>query len=246
VKVADFGLAKLTGRSPDEFSLTEARQAMGTPGYMAPEQLERPLEVDHRADVYSLGVVLYEMLTGELPLGRFASPSNKVQVDIRLDEVVLRALEKEPERRYQQVSEFKTVVETVATKLGSSPPEPDAVRESETSQPADVTTTAAGRTNQEMEKSDMTTAQISVDDNRTSGLAIASLILSCLTVILGPFGCIPGIICGHLARAKCRKDPALKGAGMASAGLIVGYTLLAVGLLATFVIFALTGTPDGT
>ena len=55
------------------------------------------------------------MLTGELPIGRFAPPSQKVQIDVRLDEVVLRALEKEPERRYQQASEIKTQVETIVT-----------------------------------------------------------------------------------------------------------------------------------
>ena len=80
---------------------------------MAPEQIEHPQEVDHRADIYSLGVVFYQMLTGELPIGRFAPPSKKVQIDVRLDEVVLRALEKEPERRYQQASEIKTEVETI-------------------------------------------------------------------------------------------------------------------------------------
>ena len=87
---------------------------MGTPHYMAPEQIEKPQTVDHRADIYSLGVVFYEMLTGELPLGKFQPPSKKVQVDVRLDEVVLHALEKEPERRYQQASEVKTAVETIA------------------------------------------------------------------------------------------------------------------------------------
>ncbi|HJT76857.1 MAG TPA: serine/threonine-protein kinase, partial [Gemmataceae bacterium] len=101
VKIADFGLAKLLGRGPADFTLTSSRQVMGTLHYMAPEQMERPLEVDHRADIYSLGVVFYEMLTGELPLGRFDPPSKKSQVDVRLDEVVFRALEKEPERRYQ-------------------------------------------------------------------------------------------------------------------------------------------------
>ena len=54
------------------------------------------------------------MLTGELPLGRFAPPSQKVQIDVRLDEVVLRSLEKEPERRYQQASEVKTDVESIS------------------------------------------------------------------------------------------------------------------------------------
>ncbi len=107
LKIADFGLAKMTG-SGNNTSLTRTQQVMGTLNYMAPEQRERPLEVDHRADIYSLGVVIYEMLTGELPLGRFQPPSKKVQVDVRLDEVVMRALEKEPHLRYQQVSEFKT------------------------------------------------------------------------------------------------------------------------------------------
>ena len=120
VKIADFGLAKLVGREAKDFSLTGAGQVMGTPHYMAPEQIEHPQDVDHRADIYSLGVVFYQMLTGELPIGRFAPPSQKVQIDVRLDEVVLRALEKEPELRYQQASEVKTQVETIATTPASS------------------------------------------------------------------------------------------------------------------------------
>ena len=118
VKIADFGLAKLLGRKAEMYTLTGPWQVMGTPHYMAPEQMERPLAVDHRADIYSLGVVLYEMLTGELPLGRFLPPSQKVQIDVRLDEIVLKTLEKEPERRYQHVSEVKTQVESI---YGTSP-----------------------------------------------------------------------------------------------------------------------------
>jgi hypothetical protein len=78
----------------------------------------------------------------------------------------------------------------------------------------------------------------------TSGLAIASLVLSCLTFVLLPFGCIPGIICGHLARAECRRNPAVSGDGLALAGLIIGYTFLTLGLLAALLMFALTGSPD--
>jgi hypothetical protein len=89
---------------------------MGTPLYMAPEQIEHPQEVDHRADIFSLGVVFYEMLTGELPIGRFAPPSKTVHVDVRLDDIVLHTLEKQPQRRYQHASEIKTDVEAVATK----------------------------------------------------------------------------------------------------------------------------------
>jgi tetratricopeptide (TPR) repeat protein len=122
VKIADFGLAKILGREPQDFHLTGAGQVMGTPHYMAPEQVEHPQEVDHRADIYSLGVVFYEMLTGELPLGKFAPPSSRphgMQIDVRLDDVVLHALEKEPGRRYQHASQVKTDVESIAT--GSAP-----------------------------------------------------------------------------------------------------------------------------
>ena len=123
VKVADFGVAKLVGDAEATASgsptlaaaVTEAGQVMGTPQYMAPEQREHPGEVDHRADIYSLGVVFYQMLTGQLPGRSVEAPSRKVQIDVRLDAVVLRALEKKPELRYQQASDVKTMVETIAT-----------------------------------------------------------------------------------------------------------------------------------
>jgi serine/threonine protein kinase len=114
VKIADFGVAKLRGEEGRHVSLTLSGSALGTPAYMAPEQIERPQDVDHRADIYSLGVVFYEMLTGELPLGRFPAPSEKPGVDPRLDSVVFRTLEKQRERRYQSAGEMKTQVESVA------------------------------------------------------------------------------------------------------------------------------------
>jgi TPR repeat protein/tRNA A-37 threonylcarbamoyl transferase component Bud32 len=120
VKIADFGIAKLLGADGKVEQLTAEQQVVGTPHYMAPEQVEQPSIVDHRADIFSLGVVLYEMLTGELPLGKFAPPSKKVHVDVRLDEVVLHALEKEPERRYQQASQVKTDLETISRTEGQS------------------------------------------------------------------------------------------------------------------------------
>ncbi|HEV2329153.1 MAG TPA: protein kinase [Verrucomicrobiae bacterium] len=119
VKITDFGIAKILGVSEGKAALTRAKEVMGTPHYMAPEQIEKPQAVDHRADIYSLGVVFYEMLTGELPLGKFAPPSKKVHVDVRLDEVVLHTLEKEPARRYQHVSEVKTDVQAIT---GTPPP----------------------------------------------------------------------------------------------------------------------------
>jgi tRNA A-37 threonylcarbamoyl transferase component Bud32 len=127
VKVADFGIAKMLGTTngggnagdpaaPENVTQT----AVGTPSYSAPEQKTDPQHVDSRADIYSLGVVFYEMLTGELPGKKIVPPSMKVQIDVRLDEIVLRALEKKPELRYQQVSEVKTMVETITTESGKS------------------------------------------------------------------------------------------------------------------------------
>lgn len=123
VKIADFGLARLTGSDASHVTLTGTRQVMGTPRYMAPEQMIGSHDVDHRADIYSLGVVFYEMLTGDVPMGHFDPPSMKVEVDVRLDEVVLRSLAREPERRYQQASEVRVDIEAISSsdqKLGAT------------------------------------------------------------------------------------------------------------------------------
>ncbi len=145
VKIADFGIAKLmekgaatflspgeapskenpaTGMSPfqesSDSNLTVAGTSLGTPHYMAPEQIDEPGTVDHRADIYSLGVVFYELLTGELPVGKFAPPSSKTPVNAEVDQVVLRALEKQRERRQQSAGELKTQVETIGTRPRSA------------------------------------------------------------------------------------------------------------------------------
>ena len=120
VKIADFGLAKILAPSPDNFTLTSTNQIVGTPKYMAPEQIEHPDRVDHRSDIYSLGVVFYEILTGELPLGRFGPPSGKSSADEDLDDIVMRTLEKEPDRRYQNASEVQNAVNYYSNPYGSS------------------------------------------------------------------------------------------------------------------------------
>ncbi len=125
VKLADFGIAKLVrdpGDQRADVTLTQSGSRLGTPHYMAPEQIESPSQVDHRADIYSLGVVFYELLTGELPLGRFAAPSEKVDLDARIDAIVFRALAKDRELRQQSAGAVKTEVEGLGTDAGGQPP----------------------------------------------------------------------------------------------------------------------------
>jgi serine/threonine protein kinase len=122
VKVADFGIAKLIGsEEPAGTSFlstgslfTDTGKVVGTPQYMAPEQRASSSEVDHRADIFALGVVFYQMLTGELPEKDLQPPSKKIHLDVRLDQVVLRALEKNPELRYRSATEMRTGIETIS------------------------------------------------------------------------------------------------------------------------------------
>ena len=143
VKVADFGIAKLLGSAtaggPDAAAADSApaaappsgsggpetlgASAAGTPQYMAPEQQARG-PVDHRADIYSLGVVLYELLTGETPKTSLEAPSRKIQIDVRLDEVVLRALAVTPELRFPTATEFRTRVEALTAPATPAPIQP--------------------------------------------------------------------------------------------------------------------------
>jgi serine/threonine protein kinase len=116
-KVTDFGLAtffddsKLTSR----FNVTETHVSMGTLSYMAPEQRVDAKNADHRADIYSLGVMLYELLVGEVPIGTFDPPSQRRPgSDKRLDGIVLRCLKPSPADRYQRVADLMVELEPFA------------------------------------------------------------------------------------------------------------------------------------
>ncbi|MEZ5325955.1 MAG: protein kinase [Verrucomicrobiales bacterium] len=117
VKIVDFGIARIAGDPQHNFTLTVTGNVLGSAAYMSPEQHEKPHDIDHRADIYSLGVVIYEMLTGELPLGRFPAPSERATVNARIDEIVMRTLEKERELRQQSANEVKTDVQGAGDKL---------------------------------------------------------------------------------------------------------------------------------
>jgi uncharacterized protein YndB with AHSA1/START domain/predicted Ser/Thr protein kinase len=101
VRLVDFGLATLLGPESKAGAAGDDR-VVGTLRYMAPEQITTPQAVDHRADIYSTGVVFYEMLAHELPGPDRVPPSRKAATDPRLDPIVLRAIERERERRYQE------------------------------------------------------------------------------------------------------------------------------------------------
>ncbi len=131
VKIADFGLARIVrGDSRESLRLTMSNVALGTPFYMAPEQMEGAAAVDARADLYSLGVVLYEALTGGLPIGRFETPREKFKdIDPRLDRLVLRLLEKSPDRRPSSADEVASALrEVLETPVPSAPPPDEPTR----------------------------------------------------------------------------------------------------------------------
>jgi len=122
VKVADFGIAKIIDNSISTPTLTATRQVLGSLHYLAPEHLESPNQVDHRVDLYALGVVFYELLTGQLPLGRYEPPSAvRPEVDHRLDAVVMKALSRQPSQRYQSAAELESDLQQIG---GSHAPHP--------------------------------------------------------------------------------------------------------------------------
>ena len=111
VKLADFGLAQLMdpgNRQDDTFT------PMGTPEYAAPELWEPGVVMDHRADLYSLGCVFYEMLTGAPPEGQFQLPAASLKLDARVDTIITRCMQRKPDLRYQSAAEIKQAFEALA------------------------------------------------------------------------------------------------------------------------------------
>lgn len=127
VKIADFGIARMMDEPAAEgihqtvADFSEAHTlATGTPDYAAPEQ-RSSAPSDHRADIYSLGVVLYEMITGERPgSGVITPPSRRAAVDMRIDEVLLKALQEEPDQRFRTVAEFRERFEEAKEQMGQT------------------------------------------------------------------------------------------------------------------------------
>ncbi|MFO0941810.1 MAG: serine/threonine-protein kinase [Pirellulales bacterium] len=114
LKIADFGIAKIVDESKRAPTLTATRQVLGSLHYLAPEQIESPEQVDHRVDLYALGVIFYELLTGQLPLGNFEPPSSITpRVDKRVDAIVLKTLSRRPAHRYQNASQLKSDIDQI-------------------------------------------------------------------------------------------------------------------------------------
>jgi len=116
VKVADFGLAKFSTTAGETLGLTQSGMAMGTLHFMAPEALMLGAAVDHRADIYAVGVMLYQMLTGKLPHGMFELPSIQVKgLDPRYDGIIAKAMREDRALRYQSVREMRQDLDGILT-----------------------------------------------------------------------------------------------------------------------------------
>lgn len=106
VKVADFGLAKTLVETSVAYGFTQTRDTFGTPYYVAPEVTRRAGDADMRTDVYALGVLLYELLTGAVPMGQFTPLSKRTGLDRKLDSIVASALADDPQMRTPTVQEM--------------------------------------------------------------------------------------------------------------------------------------------
>ncbi|MDQ3242820.1 MAG: protein kinase [Gemmatimonadota bacterium] len=132
--VVDFGVAKAMGDAKAEHSLTTAGMSLGTPAYMAPEQIAAEADVDQRADIYSAGIVAYEMLAGKPPFSGNAQqlmsahmvtpppPLATVQPSVppAIERIVMRCLEKQRDARYQTADDLLAELESLSTPSGTT------------------------------------------------------------------------------------------------------------------------------
>lgn len=112
VKVADFGLAKANDGG---HGLTKTNIAMGTPDFVAPEALIAGIPLDGRADLYAVGVMLYQMLTGEIPRGLWTLPGQRIGTDPRFDGIITRAMQTDRAQRYQSAAELRQDLDSIIT-----------------------------------------------------------------------------------------------------------------------------------
>ncbi len=136
VKVLDFGISKIKTAEAEQVRMTKTGQVVGTPLYMAPEQARGETDIDRRADVYALGVMLYEMLAGRPPFlgGNYfqllwkhgneaPQPPSRHRPDLpaAIDDAILRALEKDPADRYPSMAAFEAALMAAAPEVSSNP-----------------------------------------------------------------------------------------------------------------------------
>jgi hypothetical protein len=114
IKVADFGLAKANDASQSG-GLTKTNMAMGTPDFVAPEAFIPGFALDGRADLYAIGVMLYQMLTGDIPRGMWSMPSQRIGSDPRFDAIIGKAMQTDREMRYQSASEIRQELDAILT-----------------------------------------------------------------------------------------------------------------------------------
>jgi len=113
VKVADFGLAKQNDAG--QAGLTKTNMTMGTPDFVAPEALMPGVPLDGRVDLYAIGVMLYQMLTGEIPRGMWKMPALKVGTDPRFDAIIAKAMQTDREERYLSAVDLRRDLDTILT-----------------------------------------------------------------------------------------------------------------------------------